>query len=383
MLIDSVRTFPDCVPVLRAGDESVVLRAHQEDDLDAMVEQSVDPHTRAWTTVPLEYGPAEAKDFLETIIGNWQDAGPFSWAIEAERDGTRQYCGTIDLRPMTTVLQDGIAEVGYALHPGARGRSIMKTALRRVVDHGLDDLGLQAVRWEAIVGNWASRRVAYDIGFRYDGTIRLGNIQRDQLRDCWVATITRDDQRGPDGSWLDLPVLEGERVRLRDWRLDDAARIIEASSDERTQQWLTRLPDPYTAEDAIQYIQGSWEGLATGTRLPWCVADPETDLCLGSIGVRQLNDYARRVEIGYWAHPDARGRGVITEAVRLVSAQLFATGLANAIQICAGRDNTASRHVAEAAGCSELTAVPDGVRFRDGRSDDLVCYQLLPNRSRV
>ena len=220
----SVPTFPACVPVLRTDDGAVMLRAHREDDLDAMLEQSVDPQTRAWTTVPLEYGPAEAKDYLSTIISNWQSGGPFSWAIESDRDGLRQYCGTIDLRPMTAGLQNGIAEVGYAIHPAARGRSIMKAALRLILNHGFDDLGLQAIRWEAIVGNWASRRIAYDVGFRYDGRIRLGNIQRDQLRDCWVATITGDDQRKPDGSWLELPVLTGERMRLRRWRPERSCR---------------------------------------------------------------------------------------------------------------------------------------------------------------
>ncbi len=60
-------------------------------------------------------------------------------------------------------------------------------------------------------------------------------------------------------------------------------------------------------------------------------------------------------EIGYWAHPDARGRGVVGEAVDLVTAHAFtpveAGGLGrHRLQIGASWTNTASRHVAERAG---------------------------------
>ena len=55
---------------------------------------------------------------------------------------------------------------------------------------------------------------------------------------------------------------------------------------------------------------------------------PTDDRCLGSISLEGLGGYAPRGEIGYWAHPDARGRGVITEAVRLVTAYAEGSGLA-------------------------------------------------------
>jgi RimJ/RimL family protein N-acetyltransferase len=61
----------------------------------------------------------------------------------------------------------------------------------------------------------------------------------------------------------------------------------------------------------------SW--LPRGVGLTWCIANPADDRCLGSISLDGLGGYATRCEIGYWAHPDARGRGVVTEAVRLVT----------------------------------------------------------------
>jgi [ribosomal protein S5]-alanine N-acetyltransferase len=93
-------------------------------------------------------------------------------------------------------------------------------------------------------------------------------------------------------------------------------------------------------------------------------------------------------EIGYWAHPDARGRGVVGEAVGLVVAHAFtpldAGGLGrHRLQIGASRDNTASRHVAERAGFTLVGRFhQDGVVGvgADRTIDDGVWYELLRRR---
>ena len=68
--------------------------------------------------------------------------------------------------------EHGWAEIGFVLHPGARGRSLMSAAVRLVRDYGFDVLGLTTLRWRAKAGNWASRRVAAAAGFVFDGTVR-------------------------------------------------------------------------------------------------------------------------------------------------------------------------------------------------------------------
>ena len=87
----------------------------------------------------------------------------------------------------------------------------MTAALRLVRDHGFDVLGLQAIRWKAAVGNWASRRTAAAAGFRFDGTIRRLLNHRGVLLDGWHATLTADDPR-VDLSWPSPPVLTSDRV---------------------------------------------------------------------------------------------------------------------------------------------------------------------------
>ena len=113
---------------------------------------------------------------------------------------------------------------------------------------------------------------------------------------------------------------------------------------------------------------------ATGSGFVWCVADAEDDRCLGSIGLEGFGGYARRAEIGYWAHPDARGRGVLTEATRRVSAWAEESGLVDSLLIRAADGNAASRRVATEAGYRAVGVLPRCEPLGDGTHADLVLY---------
>lgn len=367
------RRYPDCVPTLVEPVSGVRLRAHEDSDLPAIVEFARDPESQRWTTVPVPpggYSLADAREFaLDIIPAGWLSGTSLSWTIEAEIEGRRRYCGSIDLR----MQGDGTAEVGFGLHPAARGRSIMSSALRLVRDYALDVCHLEAVRWRAHVGNWGSRRVAASAGFRHDGTVRRLLTHRGRLVDAWVATITAEDSRAPR-PWLDPPVLPGPRIVLRPFRDDDAPRVAEACADPRTQHWLVSLPQPYTEEHARHYIESTRELAAEGAALNWCVADPATDGCLGAISLDGFGGYSRRTEMGYWAHPHGRSSGLITEAVKTVTEYVENDAVSDSVTIRCASGNIASRHVAESAGYRQIGVLPRSEPLGDASVSDLVVY---------
>jgi RimJ/RimL family protein N-acetyltransferase len=370
--LPSARSFPDSVPILIDAEAVVTLRATSRRDLPAMVEQCRDPDMIRWTTVPTPEGGyrlRDAEEFFALIAAGWTSGERLGWTIEAQRGDEQGFCGSIDLR----LEGEGAAEVGFGLHPDARGRSIMKTALELVCGYGFDDLGLQAIRWRALVGNWPSRRVAARAGFVFDGAVRRLLAHRGELLDGWIATLTPDDRHVPQ-RWLDLVEMAGRGVALRAFRDSDVDRIVEACSDPRTSYWLVSMPRPYRSENAFAYLQATAELAARGTGLTWCMADPADDRCLGSISLDGLGGYSRRGEIGYWAHPDARGRGVVTEAVRLVTEYAKNSTLATSVLIRCASSNMASRRVAERAGYHEIGIQPTSEPVGDGELADLVLY---------
>ncbi len=249
----------------------------------------------------------------------------------------------------------------------------MSGAVRLVRDYGFDVLGLSTLRWRAKAGNWPSRRVAAAAGFTFDGRCAGCWSSAATLVDGWVATMTSDDPRTPRRGLVPVELL-GAGIVLRPFRESDAERIVEACSDARTRHWLVSLPRPYEHAHALSYVEYTRELVARGTGLVWCIADAGDDRCVGSIGLEGLGSYAPRAEIGYWAHPEARGRGLVTEAVRLVTGYVQSAGLATSIVIRSAVDNAASRHVAEGAGYREVGRLPEAEPVGDGRLSELVLY---------
>jgi RimJ/RimL family protein N-acetyltransferase len=157
-----------------------------------------------------------------------------------------------------------------------------------------------------------------------------------------------------------------------------------------TQHWLAHLPSPYQLADAQFYVRSREEQHATARGLYWCVADPDTDLCLASVALFGLTGSYPEPEVGYWAHPDARGRGAMTEATRLVlrHAVLPATdgGLGlRRVSLRAAAGNAASIAVADAAGMTRFGTARAAEQLRDGTVEDLRCstsWQLRSRRQR-
>jgi RimJ/RimL family protein N-acetyltransferase len=174
--------------------------------------------------------------------------------------------------------------------------------------------------------------------------------------DAWTGWIGPSDPRVPRRPWFDVPVLETPRLRLRPWREDEVSRISTARTNQATAHFLPFIPQPFTTEDARFWLRDMAEQAASGRRFNWCLADAETDLGLGNVTLFSIyRDAVRDAELGYWAHPDAQGRGLMTEAIERVAQWYFASdsegGLGGRkLVIRTAATNTAARRVAEKAG---------------------------------
>jgi len=371
-----VRRHSD-IPLLTDG--AVTLRPHREGDVDDIVAMCRDPDFARWTSVPQPYTRDHAKRFVREIVPEgWRDGGLRGWAIEAsEESGRHRYAGNVDVRGTP------VADIGFGLHPWARGRGLMTRAVRLAARWAFEHGGVAAIHWRADVGNLASRRVAWACGFTFHGMVPKLLAERGEVVDAWIGSLLPGQEMTPRNRWLQPPVLPGERLVLRPFRDSDAPRITEACSDPRTRRWLPHLPSPYTEDDARDYILNLEVNHSLGTSLTWCVADPETDALLADLGVMGLRGRDPLAgEVGYWSHPDARGRGVMTEAVRMVVAHAFAAESAGGLGLArltlgTADGNTASQHVARQAGFREVGRHRAAMPAVDGSRVDSVWFDLL------
>jgi RimJ/RimL family protein N-acetyltransferase len=286
-------------------------------------------------------------------------------------------------------------ELGYWLRPGARGRGIIGEALKPVIAHAftpVENGGLGLCRLHAATDsdNHTSQSILRSAGFiqwgadhqawrRHDGSLSDGTyfelLASSDHSSMAVEPITLEGNPPQAGG--------APRVRLRKWRHTDADRVVQACSDERTQHWLAGLPSPYTLQEAHSYIAERGQEASEGRGLSWCVADSRSDLCLGSVAVMKLRDAMGTAgEIGYWAHPDARNCGVMSEAVRLAVRHAFIPpedgGLGRRrLQLNAADGNAASQHIARSNGFVEVGRDRQAEQLGDGTFVDRVRFDLL------
>jgi RimJ/RimL family protein N-acetyltransferase len=163
------------------------------------------------------------------------------------------------------------------------------------------------------------------------------------------------------------------RIRLR--ADADAPAIVAACQDPEIPRW-TRVPDAYDEGDAVEWAAESARQREAGEGLHLVIADAESDRLLGSIGVHAINPIDRRCNLGYWLAHGARGRGVMSGAVRLLSEWAFDNLLVDRIEITVQPANAASRAVAERAGYT-FEGVLRSHTLIKGRRRDMAMYSLL------
>lgn len=168
--------------------------------------------------------------------------------------------------------------------------------------------------------------------------------------------------------------LSGGGVVLRHFRESDADDLLATCQDAAVLEW-TQVPVDYTRDMALE-----WCNQAPGTR--WVITVPDGSVFdspargrfMGQIELRVHNEHY--VSVGYMTAPWARGRGLMTEAVRLLTEWALERGAAR-VELCVHPDNAASRRVAEKAGFTNEGVRRNGEVLR-GEVRDLVVYSAIP-----
>ena len=113
------------------------------------------------------------------------------------------------------------------------------------------------------------------------------------------------------------PELAGDLVRLRRWSLDDLSCIEAASSDPEIPQGTT-VPAVYSEAEGRAFIERQWGRQTSGQGVSQAIVDLASGDAVGLMWLAH-DDPPYQAAIGYWLVPEARGRGLGSEAVRLAS----------------------------------------------------------------
>ena len=147
----------------------VTLRRVRPGDEGALLDERLDPESRRWATSTRLWTAPDVRVFVAGAAAAWLSGTEARFAIVETATG--DCAGSLGLR--MTVPAFRIAEIGYGLRAGWRGRGLATRSVRLVADWAFTRVGIVRLELGAAVANTASRRVAVRAGFQLEGVARM------------------------------------------------------------------------------------------------------------------------------------------------------------------------------------------------------------------
>ena len=160
--------------------------------------------------------------------------------------------------------------------------------------------------------------------------------------------------------FMNMPILETERLLLRPMQKDDADDMYAYASRADVTEYLLWSPHPcrgYT-EDYLCYISSRYK---LGDFYDWAVVEKESGKMIGTCGFTRFDPPHNKAEIGYVLNPDYHGRGYATEAAGRVIAYGFEELDLHRIEARFMSGNQASLRVTEKLGMTFEGFMRDGM----------------------
>ena len=189
---------------------------------------------------------------------------------------------------------------------------------------------------------------------------------------CWRSTPLGDTG---DAVFDRFPVLQTERLCLRESRLADAEVIYAVLSSDTVTRYYSLSPLA-SVEEARALVERRAAAFRRQERIRWAIARREDDAVLGSCGYVHWDRESRRAEVGYELHPDWQGRGLMYEALTAMLSFGFTQMDLNRVEALVVPENEPSLRLLRRLGFEEEGLLRD-YSFWKGRFHDLRLFSLL------
>ena len=152
--------------------------------------------------------------------------------------------------------------------------------------------------------------------------------------------------------------LESERLQLRAPREEDIPYIFEATRVKGFNDGMQWEP-PFHPDELLPPLNAHLGAWVEGTAFGFAIEDRSTGEFLGRISIRPTQE-ENCWDIGYWTHPKAQGKGIMTEAVATVLTFAYEELQVTEVVAAYAVWNKASQRVLEKNGFVYLSHLPKG-----------------------
>ena len=189
-----------------------------------------------------------------------------------------------------------------------------------------------------------------------------------------MALRVRSSRAQSGQSWRDgLPVLQTDRVILRELQPSDAPRLLEIATCEQVTRFSWPAPDGAAAVE--RFIRWTYDERKAGKYLCYGIFSRANNTLAGMFELRRLQPDFFRAEAGFFVAPDFWGTGVFIDAAHQMMALAFDRLGVHRIEVRVAVDNDRGN-----AAMQKLAADREGVLrdafVRDGQYVDQVMWSL-------
>ena len=175
---------------MRLETDRLVLRPWVESDAEDLFEYAKDPAVGPIAGWPPHTGVENSREIIRTVLSE-----PETYAV-CLKPGSRAV-GSIGLlvgHRSNLDLPDTEGEIGYWIGVPFWGQGLIPEAVRALIRHAFEDLGLETLWCGYFDGNEKSRRVQEKCGFVYHHTDRDMHWKlMDDIRTEHITRLTRED----------------------------------------------------------------------------------------------------------------------------------------------------------------------------------------------
>jgi RimJ/RimL family protein N-acetyltransferase len=152
---------------------------------------------------------------------------------------------------------------------------------------------------------------------------------------------------------------------------------VAAMFDDEDVLRFTRVPTPVPPGWEREWLEFYEQGRRDGTREAFAVVDADDGAFVGLGLAFEIDRAGRQLELGYVVAPQARGRGIATQTLRLLTDWAFTELDALRIELWISAANEPSKRVAERAGY-RYEGTLRSFHFKQGIRDDFEVWSRLP-----
>jgi ribosomal-protein-alanine N-acetyltransferase len=176
-------------------------------------------------------------------------------------------------------------------------------------------------------------------------------------------------------SFTEFPVIETERLVLREIGREDANRLLILRSDPEVLRYIDREPMQTMAE-AEEWVQKVQQSFTNAEGVSWVTCLKERNELIGVAGLWRIIKEHYRAEIGYTLMPEYWNLGLMTEALKAIIDFGFKKMNLHSIEANINPDNIASIKTAEKLGFVREAYFRENYFF-NGQFLDSAIYSLL------